>query len=452
MLVLISKMISAEDVSGAIPVFKKCSEYGKHILEEEEVGTLVLEVSATVKTFDEVEYSLLTNDRFKIDPISGQITTNYKFDRDEPMNEQEELIKVCATNRNNHELKGICDIKIVIDDINDNPPIFQQTPYHSTVLINSTINDVIFKVKATDIDQGENTINVYLTNSDVFSIDSDGTLYLAKNIDKKLGDFYSFTVHAFNQNKASNSDRSLVTLTVIDGSENHSTQTTTVESSLLSNDNTDIDYNDDLDEDNEDGNSNNSFQRSEEANDQTTDKMSSLLKVDAEVHEDEIRSTTFKSKQTTIAQVTVKINLLSNNDAEVDKLNEDETLITTLESEQTTIAQKIDVNNTLLNNTDTEVDKDNDGSMNESIISDGNFTYITTMIARFLMQDFNLFAIVALIIIILLIILVCSYCFCRSKLISHDFISTDNSLYFFGSDKRDSFNMVETKAMNNYGN
>ena len=147
-LVLVFRIISAESESNGIPVFKRCSEYGKHIMEDLEVGSIVLQVSATVETVNvvDIEYTLLSNDRFKVDPISGQITTNYKFDGDEPENKKEELITVCATNKNNPKLKGTCDIIIVIDDINDNPPIFHQTDYHD-IIINIKKQIVSFVMK-----------------------------------------------------------------------------------------------------------------------------------------------------------------------------------------------------------------------------------------------------------------------------------------------------------------
>lgn len=445
-LVLLLKIISAENDSVAIPVFKNCAEYGKHIDEELEVGSIVMQVSATVENVVDVdiEYALLSNDRFKIDAKSGQITTNYNFDRDEPRNEKLELITVIASHTQNMlEFLGTCEFEIIIDDINDNSPIFQQTHYQSSVMINSKLNDIIFKVEATDIDEGINSKLTYATDSHTFSIDDNGIIFLEVIVDKKVGDIYNFTVTAYSGKKQTNS---LISLTVV--SENPSTVTqssqvtnvqTTVKISSSSND-----PNADKDEDNEGETQNNLAKK-----DETTVK-NSLLSNDPNAGKDKENEggnhkTPPQNSQTTNDQTTVKNSLLLNDpDAKADEVNKDQTL--------TIVNQPIDEASLLPNITDTEGDKINDVFMNETITSDDTKINMKKTIVGFLIKDYNLIAILAIIIIIMINILVCRCCFCRSKRISHDFTSTDNSLYFFGSEKRDSFGMIETKAMNDYGN
>ncbi|CAO1438707.1 unnamed protein product [Diamesa hyperborea] len=535
-LVLVFQIVSAEN--DATPEFKKCSEYSRHIMEGQKIGTLVVQVSAETVDDVDIEYSLLSNDRFTIHPISGKIKTNYVFDRDEPKNETSELIKVCATNKKNRKLKGICDIQIVIDDINDNPPIFQQKHYHSSIFINSTANDMIFKVKATDIDDGENSKILYKIESHSFRIDNDGTIFLEDIcVDKELGYVYNFTVKALNEKKTSNFDISLISLTVVDVYENLTIAQTSDTVGTLFNDgtkadevkednllpvhNTDNDEDEDdyvvIEEDNKDDDdvieedNKDDDDDSQAKNDQT---ISPTLNKKDDVNEDKILITTLKSESTTIAQTTpismllnetekldkdkedknpsistqtslvtiaqttVKNSLmlskkddvniavttvlkseptaiaqttqvsvlLENKDTEEDDVNEDELQTTTLEIDLTVDETPIN----LLNDADTKVDKVNDEFMNERITSDDVITDITKKIARFLMQDYYLIAIVALIIIILISILVYRTCCFKGKRVSHDFETADNSLYFFGSEKRDSFCMVETKAMNDY--
>lgn len=214
-LVLVFKLISAESDSDAIPVFEKCSEYHTNILEELDVGTLIFQVAASVATNDPLEYSLKFNDKFKIDANTGKITTNYKFDRDEPKNEKEESVTVCARNKNKPKLIGTCEITVYIHDINDNAPIFQHPHYNQDFLINSKAKDVIFRVKATDIDAGENSLIVYSTDSHLFSIDDSGKIMLEKVITHTLGDVYNVTLSARNPNNIKNFTVSIISFKVI---------------------------------------------------------------------------------------------------------------------------------------------------------------------------------------------------------------------------------------------
>ncbi|CAO1429537.1 unnamed protein product [Diamesa serratosioi] len=218
-LVFVLFLISDESVFASSPVFKKCSEYKPIILEESKVGTFVMKVSATVETDDvaDIEYALVSNDKFNINAKSGKITTNYKFDRDFPKNETEELITVYATNKNDPTLTGKCDVKIVIRDINDNLPTFQQTHFESDLLINSKINDVIFKLDVTDIDEGENSIIEYKLNAPILGIDNTGTIFLKKYVDRQLGDYYPVTLHAYNKNNPTAFAKCFISFKVVKG-------------------------------------------------------------------------------------------------------------------------------------------------------------------------------------------------------------------------------------------
>lgn len=350
-LFLLFKLISAESQSDAIPVFEKCSEYHAKIFEEQEVGTIIFQVAATVKTTDSVEYSLSFNDKFKIDAITGQITTNYKFDRDAPKNEKEESVTVCASNKNKPELTGTCEISVYIHDLNDNAPIFQKPHYKQDFLINSQVKDVIFKVQATDIDAGEYSIVDYSSDSDLFSVDSSGTIFLEKDVNHTPGDVYNVTLRAFNPNNTKKFTLTMISFKVIK-EENPTAPLTTAAT---------IDY--------------------------KTTKMS--------------------------------INTLS------------------------------------VNNTTTKADNGNGDSMNETISNDDAITNMKKTIIRFLVKDYNSLAIFIMTIVMIINIFVCfCCCFSRRKRVSHDLVSRDNSIFFFGSNCEigESFNMIEGKSMNNIGN
>lgn len=48
------------------------------------------------------------------------------FDRDEPAREKETYITVRASDNGQPHLDDVCTFKVVIEDINDNPPVFDK--------------------------------------------------------------------------------------------------------------------------------------------------------------------------------------------------------------------------------------------------------------------------------------------------------------------------------------
>lgn len=49
-----------------------------------------------------------------------------KFDRDEPAREKEAYITVRASDNGQPTLDDVCNFKVLIEDINDNPPVFDK--------------------------------------------------------------------------------------------------------------------------------------------------------------------------------------------------------------------------------------------------------------------------------------------------------------------------------------
>lgn len=48
------------------------------------------------------------------------------FDRDEPTREKEVYLTVRATDNGKPQLDDVCTIKVIIEDINDNQPVFDK--------------------------------------------------------------------------------------------------------------------------------------------------------------------------------------------------------------------------------------------------------------------------------------------------------------------------------------
>lgn len=92
---------------------------------------------------------------------------------------------------------------MTIDDINDNPPVFDKAKYDESVSEDKAMGTVIMRISASDLDDGNNSIVEYELlpekDSSYFQIDRlNGQITLKRPIDKKPGQYYSINVRAFN--------------------------------------------------------------------------------------------------------------------------------------------------------------------------------------------------------------------------------------------------------------
>ena len=192
------------------PQIRNCKGYAPVIREEQTHGTFVVKVEAfDPDKQDRIEFSFITanNERpkFKIDPQSGIITTNHVFDRDEPAREKEVYVTVRATDNGRPQLDDVCTFKVTIEDINDNPPVFDKSKYLEPMPEDRQVNKVVTRISATDLDDGDNSVVMYELMSNkpnhhkYFRMDNtSGIIYLDRPIDKKPGQFYSINVRAYN--------------------------------------------------------------------------------------------------------------------------------------------------------------------------------------------------------------------------------------------------------------
>lgn len=90
-----------------------------------------------------------------------------------------------------------------IEDINDNPPVFDKAKYDESMSEDKPVGTVIMRISASDLDDGNNSIVDYELlpekDSAYFRIDrTNGQITLNRPIDKKPGQYYSINVRAFN--------------------------------------------------------------------------------------------------------------------------------------------------------------------------------------------------------------------------------------------------------------
>uniref|UniRef100_T1PGQ5 Cadherin n=1 Tax=Musca domestica TaxID=7370 RepID=T1PGQ5_MUSDO len=190
------------------PAFKNCAGYKPSVKEEQPENSFVI----TVKAEDpdpgqEIVYNLVQSaaerPKFRINPISGVITTEHTFDRDEPIHEKAVYVTVQATDNGRPPLDDICTFKVTIEDINDNPPVFNKARYDESMSEDIQPNAAVMRISASDLDDGNNSIIEYeiLQERDYsyFKIDKTaGIISLSRPIDRKPGSTYTITVRAYN--------------------------------------------------------------------------------------------------------------------------------------------------------------------------------------------------------------------------------------------------------------
>ncbi|XP_026562612.1 protocadherin Fat 3 isoform X5 [Pseudonaja textilis] len=148
--------------------------YSTSILENSTNVTKVAVVNAIGNRLNEpLKYSILNpGNKFKIKPTLGLIqTVGLPFDREEQ--ELYELV-VEASREVDHLRVARVVVRVLIEDINDNAPVFVGLPYYAAVQVEADPGTLIYRVRAIDKDKGANGDVSYLLKEDYghFEIDS----------------------------------------------------------------------------------------------------------------------------------------------------------------------------------------------------------------------------------------------------------------------------------------
>lgn len=212
-------------VNKAMPFFDK-SFYYVSVNEDVVVHTPILSINATSPEGQNIIYTIVNGDpslQFDIGFDTGVISVIHLLDF-------EAASSYHLTIRATDYLTGAhaeVDVDLIVQDINDNPPIFQKMSY--TVVLSETtmIGTPALQVIATDKDSDKNNVVHYQIFSDVhnstdyFHIDSSSGLILtARMLDHELVQKYEFIVRATDNGFPSLSSEVSVTVVVTDINDN----------------------------------------------------------------------------------------------------------------------------------------------------------------------------------------------------------------------------------------
>ena len=191
-------VVEVTDINDNIPSFSM-SSYVRTISEFETVDSPVLTVSAIdldIGSNGEVVYSLQNTSTFSINASSGIISLALPLDREvQPFHS----FIVAVFDGGAPSLSSTSQVAITISDENDNPPVFQQTSYSSSVTEASAPGSVVLSVVAVDDDSGQNANITYsiIGSAVPFEVDPElGTVLTVSSLDRESSEFYLFEIVA----------------------------------------------------------------------------------------------------------------------------------------------------------------------------------------------------------------------------------------------------------------
>uniref|UniRef100_A0A3B4TVX1 Protocadherin Fat 4 n=1 Tax=Seriola dumerili TaxID=41447 RepID=A0A3B4TVX1_SERDU len=117
---------------------------------------------------------------------------------------------------------GYLQVNVTIQDINDNPPMFEQDQYQTSVFEDAAVGSSILQITASDQDEGANAeIRYFLDEGTPFQIDPKaGTIIIKEGLDYESKKEYSLTIHAVDNGVPALSGRTEATIKLLDVNDN----------------------------------------------------------------------------------------------------------------------------------------------------------------------------------------------------------------------------------------
>lgn len=219
--------IRVTDVNDNSPVFGSISTTVT-VLENVPAGTSVARVSATDADagFNGlVVYTLKGGEgRMDID-TSGLISLEKELDREK---QGFYNLTVIASDQGQPSLTAALNLTVIVDDVNDNPPVFSSNRYEMSVPEDEMLGKALLTVSATDLDAGANALVKYRivsqqppTSSPVFLVDlTTGQLSLSQQLDYETTKQFEVEVEASDGGQPSLSATTLVVIPILDVNDN----------------------------------------------------------------------------------------------------------------------------------------------------------------------------------------------------------------------------------------
>ncbi|XP_072278551.1 neural-cadherin-like [Pyxicephalus adspersus] len=196
------------------PQFKNAS-YTVYVPENTPAGHVLGTVSALSHQNKTLSYSLVSNPHnlFSIHHLNGEISMTKSMDYE---TEPHQFLLLVRANEDHQSLASTAEVAVVITDVNDCAPEFQQTIY-SKEGVPETVppTSTLLQVTATDCDTGANGEYSYFTLSPDFSISEQGVISPARGLDyERPGHLYEFVILAVDRGEPPNTGTATVRIRV----------------------------------------------------------------------------------------------------------------------------------------------------------------------------------------------------------------------------------------------
>ncbi|XP_068451779.1 cadherin-23-like isoform X2 [Clinocottus analis] len=159
---------------------------------------------------------------FNMDSSSGVVSLVTALDREE-MDSSEISVNIKVAQTDDPLKTADAVVSVTVEDVNDNPPEFNELSYSETLRENSPVGAVVFKAVVTDLDQGGfvGALRI-LPESSPFSVGADGTVSVKDSsaLDRETTESFTFQVEARETDAPNQVTTTNVTVTLLDENDN----------------------------------------------------------------------------------------------------------------------------------------------------------------------------------------------------------------------------------------
>ena len=219
--------VEVTDINDNAPEFLE-QAYVASVPEDIPVSAIVISVNASDADSSSnaaITYSLIggnTEGLFAIDSLTGDIFSLQMLDYESV--ERVDLL-IGARDGGQPAMTSTMTVTIMITDVDDNEPIFEQNEYRVAINENIQVGDTVVIIQANDSDSGFNAVIVYtlINATDLpFIVDEEsGTISVTSpGIDRETEDVYIFMVEAFNPFSPVFTSTVVITIEVLDTNDN----------------------------------------------------------------------------------------------------------------------------------------------------------------------------------------------------------------------------------------
>ena len=230
-------IINVTDVNDNSPEFVEGNNYTVVVSEGVTVPSLLIDLNATdndTSSNQAIAYSIVTGDTstFSIDLLTGEISVSESLDRESTPGY---MLVVEAKDGGTPARSALATVHVIVADVNDNAPRFNEETYKSTVPEDFPVGRILpfITIAITDADLGSNgnvtrafvSQNSYNDTFGIIVMYADGSvtaqIVVRKPLDREAVPVYTFDITAIDGGSPAISSTATVIINVTDVNDNH---------------------------------------------------------------------------------------------------------------------------------------------------------------------------------------------------------------------------------------